>query len=285
MAKFNQQKALASVIRSRQDATPLAKILSAEQITDDVVKVTVMSKYQLNEPQAVSNIMAEVSSLVDNKMSIIQDSMYVKEVSALGHTEFDAYMRVNEEKRVFTPSEFSTAGFKQVSSHVLMNEEDQTIWSMAEVDGNIVITLDQHSDLSDMMQHASVDLNIATTDGTPVECAAFEPANMQNSSYVMFINPQTSVVDFGYNLGCGLNKIYSSDSMSVVSSVDPRLILVEQSLGGSDLLDTVDVASVQCHEDQIDAYNTMYKQNADYYCNLDASAMTFLSQGADGHEA
>lgn len=187
-------------------------------VNDEVARVVV--SYTGNPTPA--ELFHSMSGMFKGLASPVRNSFRkLTESSAVG------FVCSNREVRQYDAAD--STKYRVLASNMLMDNDDESLWSLHEGASGAYLTRKGNEDLSELV-HASMHRR----SGTPMLSSVLS-AVVADREFVAFVNPVTASMDYGYVVDRGDESLaVLSVESKEVAKVDPQLVVHSAALMGSD---------------------------------------------------
>ncbi len=207
-----------------------------------------------------------IAAAFDNQCVAVEGSfrsLKTNPMAALG------FVRANQEVREYSPEE--AAKYKTMSSNLLMDNDDQSLWTVkATPNGNKYIVRQDQEDLSELLVTATVRSNHVPT------LSVLASADVQVREYACYVNPRLEEVAYGYIAEDKGDTVVigSRDQKLVVQeTIDKDCIVETAFLNGKDQFKAVaspNVTSLNNKEAMLSYYKQLYSYSPEFYAKIEA---------------
>lgn len=285
MKKLNLER----VVSKLQEKVNLiqASLHSLEQITPEISRVVV--EFTTESGNQIDRRMA-IASLFKNELVAIPNSF--REISGYRFTA-TGFVSAKKEEREYTDEVASSGRYKVIANNVMMDTEDESLWSVNSSGDSKYLIRHGEEDLSDLVALASLEQRTRT--GRVINVASIVSPPIQAGEYVSYVNPNTMEVAHGYAVGYETVLATNEDGeeeefeelqildkeANDIINIDPHLVVESAVMNGDDkenmpeeVLATMDEYSNSV-EGMKEYYKKMFEYNPAYY--------EMMSQIIDGH--
>lgn len=221
MSNNNVVDRIAENFAARAPKSPTASIIGYQLLTKEIAKVVVAHSFD----GGIEENRVALANLLGNRGSVVANSFRKLDSGNKQRTISVGFVRANVMSEDLSDERKST--MTQLAKNVLMDEMDNTLWQVAEVAGRKVIRRTNNEDLSILMSEtASVGASFKNA-GTSLEVAALRTDVRGDHTFVAFVNPNTSEMDYGYVIASASDSvsIIPADTSNEVAVVSPDLVV------------------------------------------------------------
>lgn len=285
MKKLNLER----VVSKLQDKVSLlqASLHSLEQVTPEISRVVV--EFTTDIGNHVDRRMA-IASLFKNELVAIPNSF--REISGYRFTA-TGFVSAKKEEREYTDEVAASGRYKAIASNIMMDSEDESLWSVNSSGDSKYLIRHGEEDLSALVALASLEQRSRT--GRVISVSSIVTPPIQAGEYVSYVNPMTLEVSHGYSLGyetvIATNEdgeeeefeelqILDKEANDIIN-IDPHLVVESAVMNGDDkenmpeeILASMDEYS-NSKEGMKEYYKKMFEYSPEYY--------EMMSRIIDGH--